>query len=124
MVLEQLGAKVVSYIAGALIVPLAVYSGYSWVQIKDLESALATSTTGHALCQASNEALDQAVESQNLAVSVMLEDAAEAERAAQQALDLAERKRSQLQTEIASLRAAQGASCEDAEILINEALGL
>ena len=122
--LDGITTKALSYISAAVIIPLVAYSGYAYVTIADLERDLAKSTSDYSVCKINRSALEILVDEQSEAVGDMKAAAETRQKAAQEALSRARSTHATLEAEIASLRAAEGSSCADADQLMNEALGL
>lgn len=86
-------------------------------QLSDLDNDLRT-------CEGNVKTYAEAVVSQNQAIANAKREAERRQNAAKEALRLAQSESSTLEAEISRLRGARGKTCDDAEQLINEALGL
>ena len=114
--------------AAVLVGLLALFGGGMWVgwktqgwrlgsDISDLSNDLRT-------CQGNVATYADAVKAQNESIRDAKAKADARQKAAQEALELAQSESSTLEAEIRALRRARGETCEDADKLLNEALGL
>lgn len=120
----NLTAKAVSYIAGAVILPLALYSGWAAFRIASLKASLAECQKAGVVKQVSIDNLNESLATQNSVIDDMAAKASEKREKASRALAEAELRQSTLQAELRRLKAMPAESCEQVNLLLNEALGL
>ena len=130
-ILQNLTAKAVGYIAAAIIVPLLVYTVYSYIQntgLKVTNSALKVEIerlkVDYGVCKSNRIALELALEDQNNAITDLKEYNQKRQRAAAAAISQAKASQASLKRRIRSLESREGSTCADAEAIMDEALGL
>lgn len=116
--------RIAAAIAGVVALVLAGF-GAGWAvqgwrlgaKVERLDGALTT-------CEGNVAAYADAVVSQNESIKAAREEAARAQEAARRELEKARQRSETMDAQIRALRRARGETCEDAEQLIDEALGL
>lgn len=130
-ILQNLTAKAVGYIAAAIIVPLLVYTVYSYIQntgLKVTNSALKVEIerlkVDYGVCKSNRIALELALEDQNNAVTDLKEHNQKRQEEAAVVISKARASQASLKERIRSLEQMEGVTCADAEAVMDEALGL